>query len=88
LGESAHPSAVNAKASSAERITRLRPNASDKGPCTKLSERKYAVHVRLPARQDQQTLLDRGGGRHFWNDPGIPVGGRFDAVVMRTQVAF
>ena len=40
LGESAHPSAAKPNAESAERITRLRPKASDKGPCIKLMQAK------------------------------------------------
>jgi hypothetical protein len=40
LGESAHPSAAKPNAESAERITRLRPKASDNGPCIKLMQAK------------------------------------------------
>ena len=40
-----------------------------------VSERQYALLVRLPTRQDQQAFLDRSGGRHFGNAPRHP-GGR------------
>src|ERR1700676_3599643 len=40
LGESAHPSAARPNAESAVRITRLRPNASDNGPCIRLMQAK------------------------------------------------
>ena len=40
VAPSAHPSAAKANASRARRITRLRPKASDKGPCIKLIQAK------------------------------------------------
>jgi hypothetical protein len=48
LGASAQPSAASPNVSSAARMTRRRPKASDNGPCTRLMQAKasrYSVSV-------------------------------------------
>jgi phosphate-selective porin OprO/OprP len=58
-----------------KQFRRRRPTDGLRRRAELVSEREYAVHVRLPARQDQQTLLDRGGRRHSGNASRHP-GGR------------